>query len=1068
MFHFDRDFVDKNGERYMLPVRMQALLRDLMNQYVIRKEYGTGDFEFLLGDLPYSELTGSLAWTPFAAGKMLWGEPDQWAWFRQRITVPEEFEGETLWYAVFPYTTDADWHWGHPQAQLYVNGECVFGLDSNHRKYLLRKRAKGGETIEIAIKVYSDLTYFAGKMTMAARLQVLRPQVYELYQSLIVPLKAAALMDSDSLARVQLVARLNEAMSLLEIGQAPDSQAFLDSVEAVQRFLRENLYGTMRTGSEPVLWSIGHSHIDVAWQWTYHVSRNKAARTFGTNLQLLEENPEYLFMASQPVLYEYVKEDQPALYEQVRRRVAEGRWEPEGGMYVEADTNLTGGESLVRQFLFGKRFFAEEFGVDSRVLWLPDVFGYSGNLPQICRKSGIDYFYTTKIGWNEYNKFPYDTFRWRGLDGSTILTHFGCAIAYADVETDFMTTYNPSMEPSFVLGAWKRYQQKDINRDLLYDFGYGDGGGGPTQEMIDYARRFAAGIPGCPTVKIARVLDYFRHLDATVSAHPHLPEWDGEMYLEFHRGTYTSQAKTKKNNRRSEQLYHDAENLCSLALCLTGERYPAERLNANWKLILLNQFHDVLPGSSIAKVYEDTQAYYDRILSEGAAMRDEAIHALGAAIHLEQASVVVYNTLSFSRSPTVIFDGALSGLADSDGTYIPCQPTHDGKTVFIAPNVPPKGWKAFRIVPAQPVQPAVKVSERLLETAQLRAVFNEKMHLTSLYSKAAGRETLPAGSVAGRIVAYDDVARTDDNWNVQAYYREKSHEIDEVTSVKVLEAGPVRGVLCVERRFRSSLLRTCITAYAGSAELRYDYEIDWHEHNLFVKAEHPVDVNAKYASYDIQFGHIQRPVHKNTLWDFARFEVCGHKYADLSDGGFGLALLTDCKYGYDASRSSLNLSLLKCSTYPDKNADIGQHRFAYALYPHGGDLTDGRVREHAYAFNYPAQAAFVPAQAGSLPSEFSLFRLSAPNIVLETVKKAEDSDALVLRMYEAENKRTQCMLATGLAFGACAEADLMEQPIQPLEQTPTGIPLTFRPFEIKTVLLHPAADAQPDCRAELH
>ena len=342
------------------------------------------------------------------------------------------------------------------------------------------------------------------------------------------------------------------------------------------------------------------------------------------------------------------------------------------------------------------------------------------------------------------------------------------------------------------------------------------------------------------------------------------------------------------------------------------------------------------------------------------------------------------------------------------------------------------------------------------------------MHLTSLYSKAAGRETLPAGSVAGRIVAYDDVARTDDNWNVQAYYREKSHEIDEVTSVKVLETGPVRGVLCVERRFRSSLLRTCITAYAGSAELRYDYEIDWHEHNLFVKAEHPVDVNAKCASYDIQFGHIQRPVHKNTLWDFARFEVCGHKYADLSDGGFGLALLTDCKYGYDASRSSLNLSLLKCSTYPDKNADIGQHRFAYALYPHGGDLTDGRVREHAYAFNYPAQAAFVPAQAGSLPSEFSLFRLSAPNIVLETVKKAEDSDALVLRMYEAENKRTQCILATGLAFGACAETDLMEQPIQPLEQTPAGIPLTFRPFEIKTVLLHPAAGAQPDCRAELH
>lgn len=1053
MFHFDRDFMDKNGERYMFPIRIQSLLRELMNKYVIRQEYSTGDFQFLLGDFSYEELSHAASWVSFEAGKTLWGEPDQWAWFRQVITIPEEYCGEDIWYAVFPYTTDIDWHWGHPQAQLYVNGECVFGLDSNHRKYLLRKNAEPGETLEIAIKVYSDLTYFAGQMTMSARLQILRPQVYELYQSLVVPMKAASLMSSDSIERVQIVKKLNQAMNILNIGEDPNSAAFLDSVAAAERFLRKELYGTMRSGAEPVLWAIGHSHIDVAWQWTYYVSRNKAARTFGTNLRLLEDNPDYLFMSPQPVLYEYVKEDQPHLYEQVKQRIAEGRWEPEGGMYVEADTNLTGGESLVRQFLIGKRFFKDEFGVDSKVLWLPDVFGYSANLPQICRRSGIDYFYTTKIGWNEYNKFPYDTFLWRGLDGSTILTHFGCAIQYADVETDFMTTYNPSLEPSFVLGAWKRYQQKDINRDLLYDFGYGDGGGGPTQEMIDYGHRFQAGIPGCPTVKFSKVLDYFHHLEETVSENPHLPEWDGEMYLEFHRGTYTSQAKTKKNNRQSEQLYHDVENLWSFAACLGAPgSYPSEKLQNHWKWILLNQFHDVLPGSSIAKVYEDAQKYYDQILTQGIEMRDTAVSALASMIQINHDSIVVFNTMSFERSPIILWDGEVPGLLDED-VPIPCQRTHDGKSVFVAPNVPAKGWKAFRIAPVHTSSPCICVSASGIETDMLKVSFDKQMHITSLYSKAAGRESLPAGTVGGRLIAYDDVARTDDNWNVQAYYREKSHVIDNVTNVQILEAGSVRGVLCVDRKFRSSTLRTYITAYAGSSELHFDYEIDWHEHNLFVKAEHPVDVNAKQASYEIQFGYIQRPVHKNTLWDFARFEVCGHKYADLSDGGFGMAILNDCKYGFDASRNALNLTVLKCSTYPDKQADIGRHSFSYALYPHSGDLLEAHVREHAYDFNFHAPAILVPAQEGVLPAKYSLFHISASNVVIETIKKAEDSDGIVLRMYEAENKRTECTLSAGFDVGSCTETNLMEEAEAVLPVFGNSVNLTFRPFEIKTVVL---------------
>ncbi len=1052
MYHYDKDFVDKNGERYMLPIRIRSLLNVLQKKYVTRREEPTGDFEFTEGDMTFDELAGNAVWTPFSAGGDLWGEPDRFVWFRQTVTVPPELAGNDVWYVVYPYTQRDVWPWGQPQIQMFVNGHCVCGLDNNHRRHLLVKNAAGGERLEIYLKAYSDLKYFQGKMRMSAELQITRPRVYELFQTVSVPLQAAALMSSDSTERVEIVKKLNRAMSILDLAADPDSPEFLSSLEEAEEYLRTELYGTMRSGAEPVLWAIGHTHIDVAWQWTYHVTRNKAARSFATTLRLLDENPDYLFMSSQPQLYDFVRQDSPELYRQIREYVRQGRWEPEGGMWVEADTNLTGGESLVRQFLFGKRFFKREFGVDNRILWLPDVFGYSANLPQICRRSGIDYFYTTKISWNEYDKFPYDTFRWRGLDGSTVLTHFGCAIPYSEAEKDWMTTYNPTLEPSFVLGAWERYQQKDLNRDLLYDYGFGDGGGGPTQEMIDYGRRLQAGIPGCPTVKFAKTLDYFRHLDNEVSSDPRLPEWCGEMYLEFHRGTYTSQAQTKKNNRLSELLYHDVENLWSMVL-LTGKGgYPEETLSENWKLILLNQFHDVLPGSSIHAVYEDNAVQYKKVLGEGASMRDAAVDALASEIRSGGDSIAVFNTLSFDRSPVVIYDGVLPGLSDSDGTPIPVQRTYDGKTVFVAPNVPAKGWKLLSVTPRAATEaPAVAADTHSLETDELRVTFDGSMHITSLYVKSAGRETLPPGAVAGRLLAYEDVALKDDAWNVQAYYREKCAVIDDVSDVRVLEAGPVRAVIRVLRRFRHSTVTADIVAYAHSKELRFDYEIDWHEQNLFVKAEYPVDVNASHASYEIQFGYIERPVHRNTLWDFARFEVCGHKWADLSDGGFGLSILNDCKYGFDASRNCLRISLLKCSTYPDPQQDQGHHTFSYAVYPHGGDLTEARVRDHGYEFNFKAPAVKLSAQEGALPGELSMLRLSAPNVVLETVKKAEDSDGIILRLYEAENKRTECVLTAAFPLAEAVETNLMETPERELPVDGNSVRLTLRPFEIKTV-----------------
>ena len=1056
MFHFDRDFVDRNGERYMLPIRIQSLMKRLWSRYILKKEYSGGDFLFTEKDVPFSQLHHYDDWTLFKAGETVWGKPDQFVWFRQTIVIPDDFQGNDVWYTVYPYNEDSAWPWGQPQIQMFVNGKCICGLDNNHRSCLIVKNAEGGETLEIAMKAYSDLTYFRSRMTMRSVLQVFRPEIYEFYRTIEVLLRSVALFSSDSIERPEIITRLNDAVNMLDMDEAPDSKQFTDSLKIAEAYLDRELFGAMYTGKEPVLWSIGHTHIDVAWQWTYRITRNKAARSFASILRLMDQNEDFLFMSSQPQLYEFVKQDEPEVYENIHKRVKEGRWEPEGGMWVEADTNLTSGESLVRQFLYGKRFFKKEFGVDCEILWLPDVFGYSANLPQICRKSGIKYFYTTKISWNEYDKFPYDTFRWRGLDGSTLLSHFGCAIRYTEHEGDWLTSYNPTMEPEYVLGAWQRYQQKDINRDILYDYGFGDGGGGPTQEMIDHARRFAKKIPGCPIVRFAKAGDFFRHLEENVSEHPRLPEWCGEMYLEFHRGTYTSQALVKKNNRLCETLYHDIENLWSFDLLTGGnaENYPSHKLEENWKLILLNQFHDVLPGSSIHQVYEDARAYHEKVLSEGLELQKEAVRQIVGKIKADSESAVVFNTLSFERTPIVFLDTFIQGLLDSKGEYIPCQRTHDGKTVFAAPKVPAKGWKSFRICESRTNKNQITVSEHYIETPALRVSFDEHMHITSLYSKTAGRESIPQGSIGGRLIAFEDVPPKDDAWNVQAYYREKYAVIDDVQSVQILETGPVRCVVRVLRKFRNSTIQTDIIAYACSDQLQFDYEIDWHERDLFVKAEYPVDVNAERAAYDIQFGFIERPVHTNTLWDFARFEVCGQKWADVSDRGFGLAILSDCKYGFSAERNSLSISLLKCSTYPDKEQDQGIHRFSYAIYPHAGDQIQGHVKEHGYDFNFKPIAGIISGNpSGKLPEEKSLFRIDVSNVVIEAIKKAEDSDDIILRLYEAENKSTVCHLHTGFCIGKLAEGNLMEEPGRELTADDNSAELHFKPFEIKTLIL---------------
>ncbi len=1048
MFHFDIDFKDKNGERYMLPIRIGVLLEELWCKAFSYREPLDG-IEYRDGKYPADDHGGD--WKPYDREKQYWGGRDTYIWFRHRFTVPQELDGKILWYSV-EAGDSGYWQWANPQMCLYLNGQCIAGMDSNHRDVEFTRTAEGGKKYEVYISGYTDTVYYERPVCFRPFLAAVDSEVLALYYDLKVAYDAAHEMDTDDMARVDLIGHVNAAFNLLDL--TGDRESLLRSVRTASTYVQEHIYTGNSGGKKPVIAAVGSTHIDVAWLWRYEQTREKAVRSFATAIRLIDKYPEYIFMCSQPQLYEFVKQDDPALYAEIKKRIAAGRWEVEGAMWVEADTNLTGGESLVRQLLFGKRFFMDEFGKNCEVLWLPDVFGYSAALPQILKKSGVPYFMTTKISWNEFNKLPYDTFYWRGIDGSEVLSHFIATKEKVQAEKDWMTTYNGQLNPSSVMGAWQRYQQKDLNREILCSFGHGDGGGGTSMQMVENGRRIAKGLPGVPDLKFSGVQEYYHRLERDLDGKKRVPHWDGELYFEYHRGTYTSVAGIKRRNRKNEIRMHDAENLSVLAgqlLHELGPAYPAQPLHDAWKLLLLNQFHDVIPGSSIAPVYEDAYAHHAVVEQTTETAIATAVDALAAK--LNTAGIAVFNTLSFPRGGevSVPWNGGENVAVQSGDRLLPAV-VADGTLTFRAENVPAKGYAVFKVVPAEPVCLPEYTDTHCLENTAYRVEFDENYNISRVFCKEAGREMLRSGTLAARLVAFEDRPRVDDAWNLMAYYEEKSEYIDNVQSARIIEHNALRTVLRVERRFRSSTLRFDYRLPAGSGGLTISGDLDWKETHVMLKMNFPAEVNTTKAAFDIQFGSIERPIHKNTLWDYARFEVCAHKWVDLSDNGFGITLLNDCKYGYDVTREHIRLSILRCGTYPDPHQDQCRHAFSCKLLAHTGPVDLPAVNEAAYAFNYPLHARYT-AGGGTLPECFSLMQLDRANIIIETVKKAEDSDAVVIRAYECANCACDAVLSLGFPVTAAAETDLMEGAPTELPLENGRVRLHFAPFEIKTILL---------------
>lgn len=1046
MAHFDVDFHDKNSERYMLSGRIGRIADDLYGKFLIADSVDTGDFMFRDGQYAFSQKDEG-EWVPFKANKDYWGYRECYCWFKQTVIIPEKFKGEHVIYKLFPFCKE--WNTINPQFIIYINGELVQGGDSNHQYVTVTSCAEGGEELEIYINAYSDDWEWQGEMQLGARLQVLDDIAQCTYFDIITPLKVAKYKDEDSDARINILKELNRACNILNI-DTDDREEFRRSAIAASEYLGENLYGKFE---DATAWCVGHTHIDVAWLWRLRQTREKACRSFATVLKLMEEYPEYKFMSSQAQLYDYVKQDYPEVFEQIKQRIKEGRWEAEGGMWVEADTNISSGESLVRQFMLGKRFFRDEFGVDNKIMWLPDVFGYSAAIPQLIKKCGMKYFMTTKISWNEYNKFPYDTFKWRGIDGTEVLAHFPPSTqANNDERRDWQTTYNAKLRPVYVLGGYKRYSQKDLSKDYLMTYGFGDGGGGPTPEMLEYGRRMAKGIDGCPVVKQTHSYDFFVDLDKKVSGNKYLPTWCGELYLEFHRGTLTSQARNKKYNRKSECLYHDIETLCAIANKETGFSYPKERLLENWKLILLNQFHDILPGSSIAQVYEDSKEDYEKVLNAGCEMASEAESALVSQISLKNDSIVVFNTTGFDRKDAVVCEIPSDGefaLFDKDGNEVRYQKTYDGKIIFIA-QVGAKGYSSYTVKNHAPTLfDSMIATVEKVETPFFTVKFNGEGNIGELIHKETGRSVSPDGLPLGKVTAYQDRPHNNEAWDIKCFFDEVSWDFD-FRNAEIIERGAVRVVYKVDRTFRNSTFTEYYCIYNDLQRIDVDYESDWKEKFVVLKADYPVDVNAVKATFDIQFGNVERSTTTNTTWEFAQFEESMHKWVDLSDNGFGLSILNDCKYGCDVKNGHIRPTLFRCATRPNNVQDREHHSFTFSIYPHAGRVCDSDVIKEAYNVNYPLYAIPASAHEGALPSEYSFVSCDKNNVVIETVKIAEDSDEIVVRAYETWNSKTAATLSFAGDIDAAVETNLLEEREEEVSFKGNKIFALFKPFEIKT------------------
>jgi len=958
---------------------------------------------------------------PIAIGTQ-WGKLWGSGWFTFEGTIPVSYKGKK---AVALIDVGGE-------GCVFRDGEPMIGLTNKRARNMLTDKqivpladkAQGGESVSLLVEVAANELFGSqGEQQFilnSAHLACLNEDNWQLEMDLQILRSLMRACEEKSPRRNRLLRGLNEIANVWNEGKG---------VIACLEISRD-LLSPKANASSNTVYSIGHAHLDLGWLWPVRETRRKGGRTFATALQMIEEYPDYKFGASQPQLYEWIKKDFPALFKRVKNAVAEKRWECQGAMWVEPDMNVTGGESLVRQCLYGKRFYKTEFGVNVRNLWLPDVFGYSASLPQILKKCGVDFFMTTKISWNETNTFPHHTFMWEGIDGTRILTHF--------LPTN---DYNGSNLPHHLSDAEKRYAQNDISSEFMNLFGVGDGGGGPGRIHIEYGIR-QKNVEGSPKFRFAFADQFFKKIDRIPKSM--LPLWVGELYLELHRGTYTTQARMKRYNRLLELRLRDVEFLSSLTAF-----WPKVDLDRIWKNMLLNQFHDILPGSSIDLVYRDAHRDSERHLNTLNGLQDAALKAL----HGQAASsctYLIYNTLSWDRICQVNLPAQknLTSVENHQGHSLPV--VRNGEYLTCRLQVPAMGYTTVILKETPPVSgKKLKASVSFLENDVIRVRMDTRGRIVSIFDKEENREAL--SGPANELMLWEDKPSNWDAWDINHYYRETLPAAPRRVSVRVDACSALEASIIQSFSIGNSSIEQRMSIEAGSKLVRIDNRVNWNEDHKMLRVSAQPAVYANQASFEIQYGTIKRPNHENTSWDRAKFEVPGHRFADLSQEDYGFAVINDCKYGHYVQGNTMDLTLLRSPKAPDRKADIDEHKFIFGYLPHRGRLETSNVLRIAHELNTPV----IPWPVKDVPAEpvKSWYRLSDTTIKIEAVKRAENGKGIIIRLYETRGSGAAVRLEAADGWKSLFTATMLEKRENKIAGKGNVVDLRFQPFEIKTLLL---------------
>jgi alpha-mannosidase len=1040
--------------------------------------FDADDWHYHVGDLAHGEAAdlNDASWQVVKPGAEA---PAGAAWYRRVIEVPKTFQGydstgTKIWFR-FNVRSEGD----APQI-IYMDGRRV-ALGADLEPIVLTEHAKPGERFLIAVKL---LPTPGPKKFEGAELRVdyaeNRPSPNDLRMQFLSADILIPTLSKDPKADMATLEKAIGQVDLKALGS--DTPVEEHRFDASLRTAQATLDPLKPMLQQATFHETGNSHIDAAWLWPWTETVDTVRRTFGTAAQLMNEYPNYTYTQSAAQYNEWMADKYPDLNDQIKKFIKEGRWEVVGGMWVEPDLNLPSGENTVRSILLGKRYYEKEYGVDVHIGWNPDSFGYDWQLPQMYARSGINVFVTQKMAWNDTNQLPFKLFWWESPDGSKVLTYF---------PHDYG---NRSLDPlrlSLDLATARKDSPGLLQIMDLY--GVGDHGGGPTRAMLDQGDHWANGSYATPKMKFGTAATYFDAVRPQIApesktwdyktiaegyAYPpeaaagqvNIPTWNDELYLEYHRGVYTTQAGQKRNLRDGEIEALDAEKLASLAW-LDGNAYPNAEFTDAWQKITFNGFHDLAAGSGIAVIYRDAQKQFDVVRRETSLISQSSMKTLASYVNTsdgEGVPVLVWNPLAWKRSGNVTVDVQMPketdtvSVLDDKGTVLPSDvvssdaKTNSFKLLVRAEDVPSLGYSVLHVVPGKKeFKSELKADGLTLENAKLRVVVDKQTGcITSLYDKRNNFETLAKGGCGNELQAFHDNPKDYDAWNIDPGTLDVPPMlINSTESVELVEHSPMRDVVKVERKWQNSTFTQQIMLYAGADHAVVKTLVNWHESHILLKAAFPLAATNTYATYEIPYGAIERPTTRNNSFEKARFEVPAQKWADEGDGQHGFSLINDSKYGYDGVGNLLRLSLLRSPKSPDPNADMGPQEFSYELYPHSGSWKEAGTVEHGYDFNYPLAAMQVGAHSGSLPATYSYASIDdAPNVVLTAMKKAEDSNALILRMYEYAGKETQLKVNVPKGATEVMETNLMEQKDGPALPFSDGVAsITIHPYEILTL-----------------